>query len=144
LETSAATGITNSVKIDILANSLIEVPSSTDKNSKQNFQTSAKVVNMTALDELNVIGHEIDKQMTRKTTETLDLLTELLSGALEKSTFLTKMSDTTDTTVADLLAISRKLVKRHKFEVNPNLKEFMRLKHLHFPTSSKDLGELEF
>lgn len=141
METSGETGITSSVKIDILANNFAEVPSSTDRNSKQNFQTSAKCANMTALDELNVIGHEIDKQMTKKTNEIVDCLTELLSGLLEKNTFLTKMSDATDTTMADLLAVSRKLVKRHKFEVNPNHKEFMRMKHLHFPTTSKDLGE---
>lgn len=130
------------MKIDILASNLSEVPSSSDSNSKQNFQTSAKIVSMTALDELNVIGHEIDRQTTKKTAETLELLTELLSGAMEKNTFLAKMKEGTDTTLADLLAISRKLVKRHKFEVNPNLKEFMRIKHLQFPTSSKDLGEL--
>lgn len=95
---------------------------------------------MTTLDELNVIGHEIDKQMTKKTNETLELLTDLLSGLLEKNTFLTRMSDATDTTLSDLLSISKKLVKRHKFEVNPNHREFMRIKHLQFPTTSKDLG----
>lgn len=134
LDTSVLTGITNSVKIDILANTATEFPSSTDKNSK------TKCTTMTSLDELNTIGHEIDRQMTKKTTETLDLLTELLNGSLEKNTFLSKMSDTTDTTIQDLVAISKKLVKRHKFEVNPNHKEFMRMKHLHFPTTSKDIG----
>jgi hypothetical protein len=143
LEPSATTGVTNSVKIDILANNLMEVQSTTDKNSKINYQISSKCANMTTLDELNVIGHEIDKQMTKKTNETLELLKELLSGNLEKNTFLSKMSDATDTSLADLVSISRKLIKRHKFEVNPNHKEFMRIKHLQFPTTSRDLGKLQ-
>lgn len=96
---------------------------------------------MSSLDELNLIGHEIDKQMTKKTNETLELLKELLSGSLEKHTFLTKMANATNTTNLDLVSIAKKLVKRHKFEVNPNHKEFMRIKRLQFPTTSNDLSE---
>lgn len=98
---------------------------------------------MTSVDEINVISHEIDKQMTKKTLETLQLLKEVVSGALEKNVFLKKMSDASDTSQTDLLSIAKKLIKRHKFELNPNHKEFMRIKFLHFPTSSKDLSELE-
>lgn len=142
LEPSATTGITNSVKIDILANSSTEMPSSSDKSSKSIYQASSKcATTMTTLDELNVIGHEIDKQITKKTNEALVLLTDFLSGSLDKNLFLAKMSDATDTNLHDLLSISKKLVKRFKFEVNPNLKDFMKIKHLQFPTASKDLGE---
>lgn len=96
---------------------------------------------MSSLDELNVIGHEIDKQITKKTNEILELLKDFLSGALEKMHFLTKMTDASDTSISDLLSIAKKLTKRHKFEPNPNHKEFMRIKFLQFPTSSRDLGE---
>lgn len=96
---------------------------------------------MSSLDELNLISHEIDKQMTKKTNETLELLKDFLGGSLDKNTFFVKMSDTSETSIQDILSIARKLIKRHKFEVNPNHKEFMRIKFLNFPTTSKDLSE---
>lgn len=96
---------------------------------------------MSSLDELNIIGHEIDKQITKKTNEILELLKDFLGGALEKNNFLTRMTDASDTSISDLLSIAKKLTKRHKFEPNPNHKEFMRIKFLQFPTSSRDLGE---
>lgn len=97
---------------------------------------------MSSYDELNLISHEIDKQMTKKTNETLELLKEFVSGTMEKCIFLAKFSDASDCNQSDLVSIARKLIKRHKFLLNPNHKEFMRIKFLNFPTSSKDLGEL--
>lgn len=96
---------------------------------------------MSSLDELNLISQEIDKQMSKKAFETLELLKEFLSGALERNTFLAKMSDASETTQSDLMSIARKLIKRHKFELNPNYKEFMKIKFLYFPTSAKDLSK---
>jgi hypothetical protein len=144
LEPSATTGISNSVKIDILAPTINqnEVPSTTDKSLRvTSYQSPSKCSKMSSYDELNLISHEIDKQMTKKTNETLELLKEFLSGAIEKNYFLTKMSDACDTSQADLISIARKLIKRHKFEINPNYREFMRIKFLLFPTTSKDLGK---
>lgn len=96
---------------------------------------------MSSLDELNLISHEIDKQMSKKANETLELLKDFLSGSLEKNTFLTKMNDASETSQADLMSIAKKLIKRHKFELNPNYKEFMKMKFLNFPTSSRDLSK---
>lgn len=106
-----------------------------------NYQSLAKCSKMSSLDELNVISHEIDKQITKKTNAILELLKEYLSGTVEKNIFLAKMTDASDTSLADLISVARKLTKRHKFEPNPNHKEFMRIKFLQFPTTSKDLGE---
>lgn len=88
-----------------------------------------------------MISHEIDKQITKKTNAILQLLKEFLSGTLEKVNFMTRMTDASDTSLSDLLSVARKLTKRHKFEPNPNHKEFMRIKFLLFPTTSKDLGK---
>jgi hypothetical protein len=146
LEPSATTGISSSVKIDILAPAISqsEVPSMTDKSAKMtHYQSPSKYSKMTNLDELNVISHEIDKQITKKANETLELLKELLSGALDKSVFLTRMSETSDTTQSDLLSIAKKLWKRYKFESNPNFREFCKIKFLQFPTSSKDLSKFK-
>lgn len=144
LEPSTETGLSNSLKIDILAPSVnqTEVPSSTDKSSKvTNHQSPSKCSTMSSLDELNVISHEIDRQISKKTTETLELIKELLSGSMDKSSFLSKMSMASETTQLDLKSIANKLIRRHKFEPNPNYREFMRLKYLYFPTSSKDLSK---
>lgn len=105
------------------------------------YQSPSKCSKMSCVDELNVISHEIDKQITKKTITILELLKEFLSGLMEKNSFLTRMSDASDTSLSDLISIARKLTKRHKFEPNPNHKEFMRIKFLQFPTTSKDLGE---
>lgn len=96
---------------------------------------------MSSLDELNLIAKEIDKQITKKTNEVLELLKELLSKTIEKNVYFTKMTDASETSLSDLLAITKKLIKRHKFEPNPNHREFMRIKFLQFPTTSNDLGE---
>lgn len=133
----------NSFKIDILAPAMgqIEMPSSTDKPLKVPNLQSPKGSKMTALDEMNVISHEIDKQITKKTNEILELLKEFLSGALERVRFSEKMREASDTALSDLMSIAKKLIKRHKFEPNPNFKEFMRIKFLQFPTSAIDIGE---
>lgn len=142
MEPSSETGLSNSVKIDILAPSSnqTEVPSSTEKSSKA-YNSPSKCSTMSSLDELNLISQEIDKQMSKKAFETLELLKEFLSGALERNTFLAKMSDASETSQSDLMSIARKLIKRHKFELNPNYKEFMKIKFLYFPTSAKDLSK---
>lgn len=141
-------GVSSSVKIDILAPAInqTEVPSTTDKNSKlSNYQSLSKCssLKLSTIDELSVISREIDKQMTKKTIETVELLKELLSGCLERNVFLAKMSDASETTLSDIILIAKKLIKRHKFEPNPNYKEFTRIKFLHFPTTSRDLGKHE-
>lgn len=142
-EPSATTGISNSVKIDILAPAMnqTEVPSSTDRSSKSFQSSPVKCTKLSSLDELNIISHEIDKQITKKTNIILDLLKEFLSLSMDKNIFLTKMSDASETSLSDLLSVAKKLIKRHKFEPNPNHKEFMRIKFLQFPTTARDLGE---
>lgn len=143
LESSPVTGISSNVKIDILAPtaSFIEVPTTTDKGSRLTNGHSSKCTKMTSLDELNVISREIDKQITKKTNKILELLKEFLCGMSDKNSFHTQMIDASDTSLSDLLLIAKKLIKRHKFESNPNHKEFMRIKFLNFPTTSSDLGE---
>lgn len=143
-EPSATTGMSSSVKIDILAPSMnqAEVPSTTDRSLKSSsYQSQPKCSKISSLDELNIISHEIDKQITKKTNIILELLKEFLNGAVDKNPFLTKMSDASETTISDLLSVAKKLIKRHKFEPNPNHKEFMRIKFLQFPTTARDLGE---
>lgn len=132
------------MKIDILAPAMNqpEVPSANDKNFKASSLNSlSKSSKLSSVDELNVISHEIDKQITKKTHMILEVLKEHLSGTLEKNTFLTKMSDAAETCLADLISVAKKLIKRHKFEPNPNHREFMRIKFLQFPTTSKDLSK---
>jgi hypothetical protein len=137
------TGISNNVKIDILPQSMnfIEVPTTTDKISRDSNGHTSKSTKLTGLDELNVISREIDKQITKKTNRILDLLKEFFCGMLDKNSFRAQMIDASETSLSDLLFISKKLIKRHKFQSNPNQKEFLRIKFLSFPTSSTDLGE---
>lgn len=144
LDSSSNSGARSNLKIDILAPtmSFIEVPSLTDRQLRAAIQSSKCSKDMTCLDELNIISHEIERQINKKTTEILDLLKNYLSGLLEKNIFMERMADASDTTLSDLIAISKKLVKRHKFLYNPNVKDFMRIKLLIFPTTSKDLGEM--
>lgn len=133
------------MKIDIPALSQAEAPSTTEINQRNVttvVQQPLKCSNISSLDELNVMGKEIDRQMSKKTNEVLELLKELLSETLEKSAYFSKMTEASETSLSDLLSITKKLIKRHKFEPNPNHREFMRIKFLHFPTTSKDLGEL--
>lgn len=141
LETLPSTGISSSFKIDILAPTMNQSDSTTDKGRVASYEPPSKCSKLTSLDELNVISHEIDKQITKKTIAILELLKEFLSGSTEKNNFITRLSDASDTTLSDMISIARKLTKRHKFEPNPNHKEFMRIKFLQFPTTSKDLGE---
>lgn len=116
----------------------IEVPTT---NSRVSNGHASKTTKLTGLDELNVIGHEIDKQITKKTNRILELLREFFCGLLDKNSFRAQMIDASETSLSDLLLITKKLIKRHKFQSNPNHKEFMRIKFLSFPTSSTDLGE---
>ncbi|CRK88203.1 CLUMA_CG001984, isoform A [Clunio marinus] len=141
LEPDARSNTESRVKIDILApsNNQTEVPSSTERYSKStNYQSPSKCSKMSSMDELQLISREIDKQMNKKTIEVLEIIKDCLSGLLEKNTFLTNLRDASDTSLSDLVSIARKLIKRHKFEANPNNKEFMRIKFLHFPTTSSD------
>lgn len=116
--------------------------SSTDRPLKVHNLHPQKGLKWSALDELNVISHEIDKQLSKKTLEILELLKEFLSGSLDKSFFIGKMREASNISLGDLTLLARKLIKRHKFEINPNYREFLRIKFLQFPTSSKDIGEL--
>jgi hypothetical protein len=150
-------GVSSSVKIDILeppvsslaiqsnvasstttSTEMLRVAPSTPSSSSS---TSSKYGNLSSLDELNLLSHEIDKQITKKTNDVLELAKEFLAGTLDSSEFHTKMLETGNIAMADLTLISKKLIKRHKFEANPNQRDFMRVKRLQFPTDSKDLGE---
>lgn len=101
-----------------------------------------KHANISIDDEFGILGHEIDKQMNKKTNEILELVKEYLESSISESEFNSKMNEVGGTSQTDLTSISRKLIKRHKFEPNPNQKDFMRIKCLTFPTSSKDLSKL--
>jgi hypothetical protein len=133
------TGITSScVKIDILTSTGTYFNS--DAVEMPKVTSIPKHANISLTDELNVISHEIDKQMNKKTVEILELVKEYLGNELSEGEFHCKMNDIGNVSVSDLSTISKKLIKRQKFEANPNQKDFMRMKFLQFPTSSKDLG----
>ncbi|CAG9808021.1 unnamed protein product [Chironomus riparius] len=133
------TGISSScVKIDILTSTGSFFNSDSVEISKLATSIS-KHANISLNDELNILSHEIDKQMNKKTMEILELVKEYLGNELSEVEFHSKMNDIGNVSVSDLSTIAKKLIKRQKFEANPNQKEFMRMKFLQFPTSSKDL-----
>lgn len=134
------TGISSScVKIDILSSTGTYFNS--DAVEMPKIVTSIpKHANISLNDELNIISHEIDKQMNKKTVEILELVKEYLGNELSEVEFHSKMNEIGNVSVHDFSTISKKLIKRQKFEANPNQKDFMRMKFLQFPTSSKDLG----
>lgn len=135
------TGISNScVKIDILTSAGTFFSSDAVEMPKK-ITSLPKNANISLNDELNLLSHEIDKQMNKKTLEILELVKEYLGNELNEIEFHSKMNDIGNVSVSDLSTISKKLIKRQKFEVNPNHKDFMRMKFLQFPTSSKDLGK---
>lgn len=142
LETSS-TGVSSSVKIDILAPSLFsQTEASSTTNEMSKTQTSpSKHSNISLNDELNLLGHEIDKQMSKKTNEILELTKEFLGNKIDKNEFHSRMEYSGNINMCDFISITKRLTKRQKFEANPNQKEFSKMKHLQFPTSSKDLGE---
>lgn len=135
-----STGVSNSVKIDILA-STAEVSSTTAMSKSLNSPT--KHANISVADELNLLGHEIDRQMNKKANEVLELIKAYLSGTFNRSEFHGKMNDIGSVSMADLTSIAKKVIKRYKFEANPNQHYFVRMKFLQFPTSSRDLGEFK-
>jgi hypothetical protein len=154
-------GVSNSFKIDILEPSLAiqsdvassttatttaaaEMPRSTHSTVSSSSSSTSKYANLSSLDELNLLSHEIDKQITKKTNEILELVKEFLAGSIESCAFHARMLEIGNISIADLTVITKKLMKRHKFEANPNQRDFMRVKYLQFPTSSKDLGEYFF
>jgi len=118
-----------------------ETTTTVDRRDMNHHQPS-HLSSLSSFDELKIMSNEIDKQMTKKTNEIIILLKELLSGTLPTADFHAKMNGVGEISTSDLHSISRKLIKRHKFEHNPNQKDFMRMKSLQFPTNSKDLGEL--
>ncbi|KAG5671382.1 hypothetical protein PVAND_001583 [Polypedilum vanderplanki] len=144
-------GVSSSVKIDVLENSSLaiqsNVASSTTTTANEMpriapatpLSVSSKYANLSSLDELNLLSHEIDKQITKKTNEVLELAKEFVAGSIESNAFHSRMIEIGNIAMSDLLLISKKLIKRHKFEANPNQRDFMRVKQLQFPTSSKDL-----
>ena len=135
------TGIRSScVKIDILTSAGTFFNSDSVEMSKL-VTSIPKHANISLNDELNILSHEIDKQMNKKTIEILELVKEYLGNVLSEVEFHSKMNDIGNVSVSDLSTIAKKLIKRQKFEANPNQKDFMRMKFLQFPTSSKDLGE---
>lgn len=115
----------------------------TDKFLRVGNLPSPKGLGLSPADEMNVISHEIDKQISKKTNEILELLKELVSGSVDETSFSVKMSEAGNLSSADMVSIAKKLIKRHKFEINPNQREFLRMKFLQFPTTSRDIGELE-
>lgn len=138
LETSTK-GVSSSVKIDILASSLTQQAeaSSTGNMTKSTNKNS----NISVADELNLLGHEIDRQMSRKTNEILELIKAFLSNTISKAEFHERMTSVGNVTMSDITLITRKVIKRHKFEPNPNQHYFTKMKFLQFPTSGSDLGE---
>jgi hypothetical protein len=104
-------------------------------------KSPAKNANISVADELNLLGHEIDRQMSRKTNEILELIKAFLNETLSKEEFHSRMSEIGSVTMSDITLITRKVIKRHKFEPNPNQHYFAKMKLLQFPTSGKDLGE---
>lgn len=104
---------------------------------------SPKGSSLSPADEMNVISHEIDKQITKKTNEILELLKEFVSGSVDKTIFSEKMAEAGNLSTGDMVSIAKKLIKRHKFEINPNQREFLRMKFLIFPTTSREIGELK-
>lgn len=147
MEPSSLTGVSNSVKIDILASCTSEVTSTTTMN-KSTSNSPVKVnhqVNISVSDELNLLGHEIDRQMNKKANEILELLKAfLIGGAFSQSNFRDKMNEIGNVTMSDLIMIAKKVIKRHKFEMNPNHHYFVKMKNLQFPTSARDLGSRIF
>lgn len=115
----------------------------TDKFLRVGNLPSPKGSSLSPADEMNVISHEIDKQITKKTNEILELLKEFVSGSVDKAAFSVKMGEAGNFSSGDMVSIAKKLIKRHKFEINPNQREFLRMKFLQFPTTSREIGELE-
>lgn len=142
----------SSVKIDILASTMsitqAEASSTTtaatfSQKTSSNFvrDNSKQQKKLSQEDELNLLGHEIDRQMNKKTTEILELIKAYLSQSFNRDQFHEKMAEIGNVTMSDLSSITRKIVKRHKFEVNPNQHYFLKMRLLQFPTSAFDLGE---
>lgn len=136
----SSTGVSNSVKIDILA-STAEVSSTTTMFKSVVGNSPVKHTNISVADELNLLGHEIDRQMNKKTNEILELIKAYLSNTFNQNEFHEKMNEIGNVSMADLISISKKVMKRHKFEVNPNQHYFIKMKLLQFPTSAKDLSK---
>lgn len=133
------------VKIDILAPSLTVV-NQTNTSSKTtdkiaNSHRSPSKTALSSMDELNIIGNEIDKQITKKTNEIMELLRQYLSDAFDKTQFATLMSTTGAFTTNDFFIITKKLVKKHKYIRSPNHNNFMKMKKFYFQTSAEDLGK---
>ncbi|XP_070503704.1 uncharacterized protein [Chironomus tepperi] len=140
--------ITYSVETTGISSSCVKIDILTSTGSYYNLDAvdMSKVVtsipkhaNISLNDELNILSHEIDKQINKKTLEILELVKEYLGNQLNEDEFHSRMNDIGNVSVSDLSTIAKKLIKRQKFEANPNQKDFMRMKFLQFPTSSKDL-----
>lgn len=139
LETTSTLGVSSSVKIDILASNITQQTEATTIGNMTKSPT--KNSNITVADELNLLGHEIDRQMGRKTNEILELIKAYLSNTFSKTEFHERMNEVGSVTMSDLSQITRKIIKRHKFEPNPNQHYFTKMRFLVFPTSGRDLGE---
>lgn len=103
--------------------------------------TTPKHAIITLTDELNILNHEIDKQINKKTNDILELVKDFLGLSIGETEFQYKMHEIGSISVSDFSLMTKKLIKRHKFESNPNQKDFMKMKALRFPTSSRDLSE---
>jgi hypothetical protein len=125
------------------------VPSTeTDKNfnwPNQQYQTKSDISpeNISVMNELSLIGNEIDRRIKKKTSSILDLVREYLNSKLERNEFIKQMHETASTTTSDLFSIAKRLQRKKKFERNPNLKEFLKIKKLRFTTSSDELSEYD-
>lgn len=104
-------------------------------------KSPSKNLNISIIDELNILGHEIDRQMNRKTNEILEHIKAFLSNTLNNTEFYRRLNEIGNVTMTDITLITRKLIKRHKFEPNPNQHYFAKIKCLQFPTSGNDLGK---
>lgn len=109
----------------------------------QKKKDSVTQENCTVMNELGLIGNEIDRRIKKKTNSILELVRQYLNSKLERNEFIKKMHETGTTTTTDLFSIAKRLERKKKFERNPNLKDFLKIKNLRFTTSSDELSEYD-
>lgn len=146
INTSGKDGSIDRVEIDFHAH--VTEDNETSKTDRiftwPNIQSQNKkdspLNNMSVTNELNLISSEIDRKLKKKTICIIEVVQEYLNLKIGNDEFAKKMQQAADTTTEDLVSISKRLQKRKKFERNPNVKEFLKMKNLHFSTSSTELS----
>lgn len=114
----------------------------TNQLSVQNCQTNGMKVEKISINcELKQISVEIDKRLKKKINKILGLLQDIINSKIPRLDFVSRMHEIANITVSDLIFIAKKLLKKHKFALNPNSKDFAKIKSLNFPTSASDLSK---